>query len=65
MLDRELVEAVKLAREAGVVLLDVYARDFEVDFNTVLELSIGRHARVDGQVFRLHRVDREKLQRIG
>ena len=31
MLDRELVEAVKLAREAGDVLMAVYATDFDVD----------------------------------
>ena len=30
MLDRELVEAVKLAREAGAILLDVYGTDFSV-----------------------------------
>ncbi|MGF1469659.1 MAG: 3'(2'),5'-bisphosphate nucleotidase CysQ [Sandaracinaceae bacterium] len=32
MLDRELVEAVKLAREAGAVLLEVYATDFDVEY---------------------------------
>ena len=32
MLDRELVEAVKVAREAGAILLDIYATDFAVDF---------------------------------
>lgn len=32
MLDRELVEAVKLAREAGKVLMEIYATDFDVDF---------------------------------
>lgn len=32
MLDRELVEAVKLAREAGQILLDVYGTDFAVRF---------------------------------
>lgn len=32
MLDRELVEAVKLAREAGAVLMEVYATDFDVDY---------------------------------
>lgn len=32
MLDRELVEAVKLAREAGEILMEVYASDFDVDF---------------------------------
>ena len=32
MLDRELVEAVKLAREAGAVLMDIYATDFDVDY---------------------------------
>ena len=31
MLDRELVEAVKLAREAGAVLMEVYATDFAVE----------------------------------
>lgn len=30
MLDRELVEAVKLAREAGAILLDVYGTEFSV-----------------------------------
>jgi 3'(2'), 5'-bisphosphate nucleotidase len=32
MLDRELVEAVKLAREAGQILRDVYATDFDVRY---------------------------------
>ncbi|MBX3270190.1 MAG: 3'(2'),5'-bisphosphate nucleotidase CysQ [Sandaracinaceae bacterium] len=32
MLDRELVEAVKLAREAGQILMEIYATDFDVDF---------------------------------
>lgn len=32
MLDRELVEAVRLAREAGALLLEVYATDFDVDY---------------------------------
>ncbi len=32
MLDRELVEAVKLAREAGALLMDVYATDFDVEY---------------------------------
>lgn len=32
MLDRELVEAVKLAREAGALLMEVYATDFDVDY---------------------------------
>lgn len=32
MLDRELVEAVKLAREAGAILLDVYGTDFAVRY---------------------------------
>jgi 3'(2'), 5'-bisphosphate nucleotidase len=32
MLDRELVEAVKLARDAGALLLEVYATDFEVAY---------------------------------
>ncbi|MFN7701397.1 MAG: 3'(2'),5'-bisphosphate nucleotidase CysQ [Deltaproteobacteria bacterium] len=32
MLDRELVEAVKLAREAGAILLDVYGSDFSVRY---------------------------------
>lgn len=32
MLDRELVEAVKLAREAGALLMEVYATDFEVEY---------------------------------
>lgn len=32
MLDRELVEAVKLAREAGAILLDVYGQDFGVRY---------------------------------
>lgn len=32
MLDRELVEAVKLAREAGAILLDVYSSDFSVRY---------------------------------
>lgn len=31
MLDRELVEAVKLAREAGRILLEIYATDFGVE----------------------------------
>jgi len=31
MLDRELVEAVKLAREAGAILLEIYATDFDVE----------------------------------
>lgn len=31
MLDRELVEAVKLAREAGRILLEIYATDFDVE----------------------------------
>lgn len=31
MLDRELVEAVKLARDAGAMLLEIYATDFDVD----------------------------------
>jgi 3'(2'), 5'-bisphosphate nucleotidase len=31
MLDRELVEAVKLAREAGNILLEIYATDFAVE----------------------------------
>jgi 3'(2'), 5'-bisphosphate nucleotidase len=31
MLDRELVEAVKLAREAGKILLEIYATDFGVE----------------------------------
>lgn len=31
MLDRELVEAVRLAREAGRILLEIYATDFEVE----------------------------------
>jgi 3'(2'), 5'-bisphosphate nucleotidase len=31
MLDRELVEAVKLAREAGHILLEIYATDFGVE----------------------------------
>ena len=31
MLDRELVEAVKLAREAGAILLDIYRTDFAVE----------------------------------
>ncbi|MFK7989878.1 MAG: 3'(2'),5'-bisphosphate nucleotidase CysQ, partial [Sandaracinaceae bacterium] len=32
MLDRELVEAVKLAREAGAILMEVYATDFDVEY---------------------------------
>jgi 3'(2'), 5'-bisphosphate nucleotidase len=32
MLDRELVEAVKVAREAGAILLDIYGTDFGVDY---------------------------------
>lgn len=32
MLDRELVEAVKLAREAGALLMQVYETDFEVEY---------------------------------
>ena len=32
MLDRELVEAVKLAKEAGDLLMEIYATDFDVDF---------------------------------
>jgi len=32
MLDRELVEAVKLAREAGALLMEVYATDFDVAY---------------------------------
>ncbi len=32
MLDRELVEAVKLAREAGEILMRIYATDFEVEY---------------------------------
>ncbi len=32
MLDRELVEAVKLAREAGQILMEIYSTDFDVDF---------------------------------
>ncbi|MEC7521822.1 MAG: 3'(2'),5'-bisphosphate nucleotidase CysQ [Myxococcota bacterium] len=32
MLDRELVEAVKLAREAGALLMEVYGTDFDVDY---------------------------------
>ena len=32
MLDRELVEAVRLAREAGAVLMKIYATDFDVDY---------------------------------
>lgn len=32
MLDRELVEAVKLAREAGALSMKVYATDFDVDY---------------------------------
>ncbi len=32
MLDRELVEAVKLAREAGALLMQVYGTDFDVDY---------------------------------
>ncbi len=35
MLDRELVEAVKLAREAGAILLDVYGTDFTVRYKDV------------------------------
>jgi len=35
MLDRELVEAVKLAREAGAILLDVYGTDFSVRYKDV------------------------------
>ena len=35
MLDRELVEAVKLAREAGALLMEVYATDFDVDYKDV------------------------------
>src|SRR5688572_29793172 len=31
MLDRELVEAVKLAREAGRILLEVYSTNFSVE----------------------------------
>ena len=31
MLDRELVEAVKLAREAGSVLMEIYATEFDVE----------------------------------
>ena len=31
MLDRELVAAVKLARDAGAVLMEVYATDFDVE----------------------------------
>lgn len=34
MLDRELVEAVKLAREAGAVLMEIYATDFDVDYKS-------------------------------
>lgn len=32
MLDRELVEAVRLAREAGALLMEIYATDFDVDY---------------------------------
>lgn len=32
MLDRELVEAVKLAREAGALLMEIYATDFDVEY---------------------------------
>lgn len=32
MLDRELVEAVKLAREAGEILMRIYATDFDVEY---------------------------------
>ena len=32
MLDRELVEAVRLAREAGEILMEIYATDFAVEF---------------------------------
>lgn len=32
MLDRELVEAVKLAREAGALLMSVYSTDFDVEY---------------------------------
>lgn len=32
MLDRELVEAVKLAREAGALLMKVYSTDFDVEY---------------------------------
>ncbi len=32
MLDRELVEAVKLAREAGALLMQVYRTDFDVEY---------------------------------
>lgn len=32
MLDRELVEAVKLAREAGALLMEVYDTDFDVEY---------------------------------
>lgn len=35
MLDRELVEAVKLAREAGAILLDVYGTDFGIRYKDV------------------------------
>jgi 3'(2'), 5'-bisphosphate nucleotidase len=32
VLDRELVEAVRLARDAGALLMEVYATDFEVEY---------------------------------
>jgi 3'(2'), 5'-bisphosphate nucleotidase len=48
MLDRELVEAVKLAREAGAILMDIYKTDFGVEMKGDADPVTEADRRVNG-----------------